>query len=284
MFCGLVTVGQFCGTPGQAVLAVGILLFCWGATARADFTILPLGDSLTHGFTVAGGYRTRLYTDLQNAGYAFSFVGSATDNPSRLLRDASQTRHEGHPGYTINQIINNLDGNDRSGGNNGGFWLHKAAPPDIILLIIGGNDILQGASAATTAQRLDKLIGQIVADSPTSRLLLSNLIPLKDANLNRIDQAYNAQIEDVLVPKYAGLGYNVSFVDQYDNFVDANGNIIHIGSDNLHPDQVGYDRMGDTWAAALQQAIPEPSSALLLSLGGLLIVLWELQFRRRMTN
>jgi lysophospholipase L1-like esterase len=136
------------------------------------------------------------------------------------------------------------------------------------------------------AQRLDKLIGQIVADSPASLLFVSSILPTfhNPPIDNALVQAYNAQIKDVIVPKYQSLGDNVIFVDQYANFVDANGNVIHIGSDNVHPDQVGYDRMGDTWAAALQQAIPEPSSALLLSLGGLLIVLWELQFRRRMTN
>jgi hypothetical protein len=40
--------------------------------------------------------------------------------------------------------------------------------------------------------------------------------------------------------------------------VDASGNIIHLGPDNGHPDQTGYDLMGDTWAAALQQVLPRP--------------------------
>jgi lysophospholipase L1-like esterase len=254
-------------------LALVILLF-WGAAAEADFTIMPLGDSLTYGNGVPGGYRTRLYSDLHNAGYSFTFVGTSTDNPSSLLSQTRQTHHEGHPGYRIDQIGNNLDGKDSSQGNNGGFWFHKPAPPNVVLLIIGGNDILQGASASTTAQRLDKLIGQILADSPMSLLVVSTLIPLKDPRLNQIDQAFNEQIQDVIFPKYAGLGYNVRLVDQYPNFVDANGKIIHIGPDGLHPDQIGYDLMGATWAAALQQAIPEPSSFLLLSLGGLLILLW----------
>src|SRR5439155_9778897 len=172
------------------------------------------------------------------------------DNPSSSLSQVGQTHHEGHPGYRIDQIANNLDGNDFTSGNNGGFWFHKPAPPNIILLQAGGNDILQGNGAATMAQRFDKLIGQIVADSPTSLLFVSNSSPTKAFNTtqNQVLQAYNMQIRDVIVPKYASLGDNVIFVDQYSNFVDANGNIIHIGSDALHPAKIGYDLMGETRA------------------------------------
>jgi hypothetical protein len=246
-------------------LALSLLLF-WGAAARADLTIMPLGASPTWGGAygydiVPGGYRTRLYTDLQNAGYSFTFVGTSTDNPSPVLTAAGQTHHEGHPGYGLNQMANNLDGNDGSPGNNGGFWFHKPAPPNVILLQGGGADIVfQGANASVAAQRMDKLIGQIVADSPSSLLFVSNRTPAKafDANQNQVVKDFNSQIRDVIVPKYASLGANVTFVDQYANFVDADGNIVHIGHDGIHPDQDGYDLMGDTWAAALRQVLPAP--------------------------
>jgi lysophospholipase L1-like esterase len=258
---------------GLSVLGAFSILLFWGAAAQADFTIMPLGDSITYGgypgMVVPGGYRDRLYTDLQNAGYAFTFVGTSAENPSSVLSHAGQAHHEGHYGYTITQIANNLDGNDGSAGNNGGFWFHKPAPPNIILLQGGGADIGQGASASTVAARMDKLIGQIFADSPTSLLLVSSTIAIQDAHTNLIAQAYNAQIRDVIVPKYEIMGDHLLFVDQYSNFVDANGNIIHIGPDGTHPDQIGYNLIGDTLAAALQQAVPEPSTLLLLAIGTL---------------
>jgi len=186
-----------------------------------------------------------------------------------------QIHHEGHPGYRVDQIANNLDGNDGSGGNNGGFWFHKPKPPDIILLLAGAADILMNFQTSTLAQRLDQLVGRIVADSPTSLLFVSSLTPLTvfNADQNQLLQATNMQIRDVIVPKYDSLGDNVFFVDQYSNFVDASGKIIHVSPDAFgsHPDQIGYDLMGDTWAAALQQAapVPEPTTLLLLAIGSI---------------
>jgi hypothetical protein len=256
------------GKPSRIVritaLAFGMLLF-WGAAAEAQLTIMPLGDSITDGaksYTewVPGGYRTHLYADLHSAGYSFTFAGTQTTNPSPTLTQAGQTHHEAHPGYRIDQIANNLDGNDPSGPapNNGGFWFHKPGPPDVVLLHTGTADIIYNFRTATMAERLDQLIGQIVADSPTSLLLVSSIIPINNANQNQLVQTYNTQIKDVIVPKYQSLGANVIFVDQYPNFVDASGKIIHIGSDTVHPDEDGYVLMGDTWAAALRQALPAP--------------------------
>jgi hypothetical protein len=195
---------------------------------------------------------------LHDAGYAFRFVGTSTENASSVLRQAGQTHHEAHSGYRIDHIANNLDGNDPSGPfpNNGGFWFHKPGPPDVVLLQTGSTDIYFNFQTATVAQRLDQLIGQIVADSPTSLLLVSSITPQRAQN--QLVQSVNTQIQGVIVPKYQSLGANVIFVDQYPNFVDASGTIIHIGSDGGHPDAVGYDLMADTWAAALRQVLPAP--------------------------
>src|SRR5262249_18319819 len=130
----------------------------------------------------------------------------------------------------------------------------------VVLLEVGASDLYQNFQVSTMAQRLDNLVGQMVADSPTLLVCVSSILPMKvlGANQTELLQAYNTQIRDVIVPKYAGLGYQVLFVDQYANFVDQNGNIIHIGPDGIHPDQDGYDLMGATWAAALRQVLPLP--------------------------
>jgi lysophospholipase L1-like esterase len=131
------------------------------------------------------------------------------------------------------------------------------------------------------AARLDSLIGQILTDNPHARLFVSSIIPLQDSSANLLVQAFNAQIRDSIVPKYDGLGDPVFFVDQYPNFVDAHGNIIHLTPDGIHPNQTGYDLMGDTWAAALQQAVPEPFTLLLLGTGTLGLIGWTWQRQLR---
>jgi len=40
--------------------------------------ILPLGDSITYGYPVPGGYRLPLYQLLTNAGYNVDFTGTQT--------------------------------------------------------------------------------------------------------------------------------------------------------------------------------------------------------------
>ena len=99
---------------GLVPFGVLVILYLWGTPAQADLTIMPLGASITSGSGgTDGGYRDRLYTDLHDAGFSFTFVGTSTENPSRLLSQVGQTHHEGHPGYRIDQIANNLDANDR---------------------------------------------------------------------------------------------------------------------------------------------------------------------------
>lgn len=68
-------------------------------------------------------------------------------------------------------------------------------------------------------------------------------------------QAYNTLLKNVLVSKYKAMGRNITFVDQYHNFVDAKGNVIAARlPDTVHPDRTGYDLIGDTWYQAIKQA------------------------------
>jgi hypothetical protein len=90
-------------------LTVGAGLMAGNAQAADLGKIMPMGDSITLGVPVAGGYRDPLYTLLNTRGDTFTLVGSLTDYATTTLSNAGQTHHEGHSGYTI------ADGGGRSG-------------------------------------------------------------------------------------------------------------------------------------------------------------------------
>ena len=239
------------------------------STALADTTlqIMPLGDSITGGYPVAGGYRDPLYMHLHGIGCDFVFVGSNTSTTSSTLINANpiQVFHEGHGGYQINQINDNLFGDDGSDGNNGGYWLggitgeREPLYPDIILLNIGTNDVYSAPSATVMRDRLDTLLSTIYTNRPNAAVLVTNMTPRTD--FQSISQAYSALIPD-LVESYETEDRKCYFVDMYNAMTLAD---IH---DSVHPNADGYQKMANTWFAALQAnglvSVPEPSSLLML--------------------
>ncbi len=162
------------------LLAVGLV---WGAvaglapvaasanTGATTIRVMPLGDSITNGFVVPGGYRTQLWTrTVQTDGDAIDYVGSLTSGPATL----GDQNHEGHTGWCIdglpcgkaNDMLAFIDG-----------WL-AAAQPNIILLHAGTNDINDGFTGAQTAAHMDSLLGKIFADEPTVDVIVAEIIPM----------------------------------------------------------------------------------------------------------
>ena len=230
-------------------------------------TILPLGDSVTWGYTPVvtptGGYRSRLYEDFAAHGQSIKYEGSVYDKYSKELENSGNAQHEGHGGYWIPQIDEDLDGSgaDTADSDGGGHWLtgtgsRPAIYPDAILLMAGTNDIHSNHEGGAHGS-MDALIHKITTERPNTVLFVSTVIPLADPThptQNADVQAFNNQLRTVLVPKYQKLGARVVLVDQYSNFIDANSKVEanHL-PDGVHPDRTGYDRMGDTWYAAIQQ-------------------------------
>ena len=231
---------------------------------------MPLGDSLTSGHSaevgyLGGGYRDPLYMHLNGVGCNFVFVGNRTSGYTATLTDAGQTHHEGHGGYTINQLSDNLFGNDGSTDNYGGYWLSGIsgvrAPiyPDIILLDIGTNDIFETQDAILLRNRLDDLLSTIYSYRPDVAVLVANMVPR--IGYESASQAYNALIPD-LVAGYDSQGLQCYFVDMHSALTTADL------SDIVHPSTAGYQKMANTWFAALQAndliTVPEPSVSLMI--------------------
>ncbi|MFI5387559.1 MAG: GDSL-type esterase/lipase family protein [Fimbriimonadales bacterium] len=213
----------------------------------APIRIMPLGDSITAGYPVPGGYRTRLYYLLSTEGFSFDFVGSMTDNSNfPALPDPD---HEGHSGWQTVNISANISG-----------WL-TTSTPDVILLHIGTNDISAGVGSAVALSRLDILLSQITSQEPNAQLFVASVVPRWDSN-EATSQVYNAGIPG-LVSSYTSQGKHVYFVDIH-SAVGASDL-----ADGIHPNQGGYDKMANVWNGAIQSnvVVPEPATVTAIALG-----------------
>ena len=136
-----------------------------GAESNGGVRVMPLGDSITEGTQVPGGYRIGLWQRLASGRYTVDFVGSQFNGPGGL----GDHDHEGHPGWRIDQIDANITG-----------WA-RTYNPRTVLLHIGTNDILQNYNVAGAPQRLSTLIDRITAAVPNADVFVATIIPLSYA-------------------------------------------------------------------------------------------------------
>lgn len=195
-------------------------------TPKPTIKIMPLGDSITDGITAWGAYRTKLWKNIVNNGYKVDFVGSLRGGPS----DLEDKDHEGHSGWRIDQISNNINS-----------WM-DTYKPDIVLLHIGTNDISQKYDLNNAPNRLSDLIDKICAKLPAGgKLYVATIIPISYADV----RSYNSQVAAVVQNK-ANQGKPVYLVDMYSALTLSDL------ADGVHPNANGYNKMGDVWFNAIK--------------------------------
>ena len=230
----------------------------------AAVTIWPVGDSLTSGFNVAGGYRTQLYNDLTAAGQAVNFVGSSTADAAPLLSSVGETNHDGHSGWFIADASSSTVDNGKGILENVATWYAGIAErPDIILLMIGTNDINRGNFVSTAPGRLNTLVTRLAVLAPDARIIVGSIPTAKEDNaykgstVTHLDAAirdFNAGVVTT-VGYQASLGRRVEFLDVYGAM-----DLADLSGDGLHFTKAGYNKLGSVWAGAI--LVPEPGSCL----------------------
>ncbi|MEV4510027.1 GDSL-type esterase/lipase family protein [Dactylosporangium sp. NPDC049525] len=196
------------------------------AESNGGVRVMPLGDSITDGAQVPGGYRITLWQRLLADGYKVDFVGSGFNGPAGL----GDHDHEGHSGWRIDQLDANIVG-----------WL-QTYTPRTILLHIGTNDINGNYDVANAPARLSALIDKIRATAPTVELFVAQITPLGNPTLETRVQAFNAAIPGIVAQK----GPRTHVVDMH--AVVAAADLL----DGIHPNAAGYTKMGNQWYAALR--------------------------------
>jgi len=207
----------------SAGLAVG---FSAQAESNGGVRVMPLGDSITDGFNVPGGYRIYLRHRMVAGGYTVDFVGSSSNGPPTL----GDHDHEGHSGWRIDQLDANVVG-----------WLQNSNPRTI-LLHIGTNDMNQNYDIANAPARLSALIDKIRANAPSAELFVAQITPVSDPTRESRVQAYNAAIPGVVAQK----GARTHLVDMHSAITTADL------ADGVHPNSSGCDKMAARWFSALQ--------------------------------
>jgi lysophospholipase L1-like esterase len=199
------------------------------AESNGGTRVMPLGDSITEGTQVPGGYRIGLWQRLKNDRYTVDFVGSQANGPANL----GDHDHEGRPGWRIDQIDANIVG-----------WL-TTSQPHTVLLHIGTNDVLQNYNVAGAPQRLSTLLDHITGTLPAAEVFVAQIIPLANSGQDAAARTFNAAIPGIVQNKVAA-GKHVHLVDMHGALTASD--LI----DGIHPTATGYDKMAATWYAALR--------------------------------
>ncbi|MDB5324689.1 MAG: family lipase [Phycisphaerales bacterium] len=178
---------------------VGAVLAWTSATwAATPISVMPLGDSIT-----AGGFRGPMATRLTSTfGYTVSTVGTQSD----ANLPVAQRPHEGHGGWRIDQLSDNLLGvNTVDSSAHGGYWLlgghgtgRTAIAPNFITVMAGINDIngfigsdtsspmsTRGATIMSTIEsRMTTLVTNLTTTLPNTKIMLGGCIPYNNGLLN----------------------------------------------------------------------------------------------------
>ena len=209
------------------------------SAVAAPIRIMPLGDSITAG---PGCWRALLWNQLRTAGYSnIDFVGSASDGGSCNYGFSYDADHEGHGGFSAVGIADN---------NQLPPWLN-AARPDVVVMHLGTNDLWGGwQSMDTILAAFTKLVGQMRANNPSMRIVVSQIIPHHGCDTCPAD---TVTLNNRIPGWAAGLTTAQSpivIVDQWTGFDAATDT-----GDGVHPNDSGFRRMADRFQPALARVL-----------------------------
>lgn len=221
------------------------------ASSADKLRVMPLGDSITDGFSTVGAYRVRLCSLLEQNGFssAVDFVGPNWGG------NCYDPQHAGYSGYAIDDIPN-----QRTGLYSFIDWLMESYPADVVMLQIGTNDILSHHALDSAGDRLEKLVDKILAKLLPDGMLFLATIPEMDASntlyispdiftveyMDACVSDYNSQIRAIVAKKQAD-GARIRLADI--NGVLSKNDLY----DGVHPTEGGYNLMGDYWYGLLME-------------------------------
>ncbi|MEU3600985.1 GDSL-type esterase/lipase family protein, partial [Streptomyces sp. NPDC006798] len=205
--------------------------------------VMPLGDSITVGVGHSScptsadrancqGYRLGLGDKLVQGGHAarVNFVGSQTNGGQK---------HEGHSGWTIEQVSNRVES-----------WM-VAAEPNVITLHIGSNNIEHNVDRANAPAKVEKLLDKIFGAAPDVTVVIAPIVPnsrTKDGEvLQPLVDTFNTKLKAIVKDQQDNKKRKLDLAD----FSAINNGDL---ADGLHPNSSGYAKMADAFYAGIKRA------------------------------
>jgi lysophospholipase L1-like esterase len=202
--------------------------------AAARTAIMPLGDSITAGTQSSAGNGYRAYlADLLDSGAP---MGAGWLYEGGVESGSLFWSHEGHSGYTVNQIGSYVPAGLAKAPNGG-------QDVNLVLLDAGTNDARQNRTAAQMLADTSALLDRILGFSPSVRVVVAQITITTSATSGQ--QQAERDFDTQLPALAAGKGDRVAVVDMRG---------VHLGGDGIHPDDVGYQDMAGRWHAVLTSA------------------------------
>jgi lysophospholipase L1-like esterase len=225
--------------------------------ASAVYRIMPLGDSITRGFTGSSddtGYRRELYLLLAEADYSVNFIGSQIGG----IPNDFDSDHEGHSGFHAD---GSPDGDGEDILDNVFDWLidqqNLGNPADIVLLHIGTNDISVGGE---DADEVDAILDEIDQYDQNTWVVLARII--NRVNYSQATTDFNDSVATMVQNRINLQGDRLFLVD-----MENGAGIIYSDQpdgdmeDDIHPNDSGYAKMADVWFSAVQQVTQPVANA-----------------------
>ena len=221
--------------------------------------LLCIGDSITEGFTVHGGYRNTLCSLIEQNGLSGSvdFIGNQNSGTGY------DGDHGGRSGFAIMDIPKEEDCEGK--GRNGIYETVDAcvgsAMVDVALLQAGTNDVLSLYRLGEAGDRLEQLVLKLESKLADGGVIYLATIPYisesakynntgkTQAELDEIIDTFNASVRDI--------------ADKYDDVELADINSVLEFSDlqdGIHPNAGGYEKMGNYWYSLIAGTLSEKAA------------------------
>ena len=218
----------------RALALLAALLPLAGAAVEAPTTavkVMALGDSLTVGVgsTRGGGYRAPFWERMRDAGVEVDMVGGKIDGPETF-----DNRHQGYAQMPLHEL------------SAGVFDKVRTFEPDYVLLLAGSDEVgTSHFSPHAFAANLDVMIDRIFTARSGVKLLIGTLPPARYGKNQGAKRAVNELLRRT-VRERAARGQAVYLVDAF-AAMDPQREM----ADASHPNDAGYERIGEAFADIL---------------------------------